>query len=924
MYRIHNSYNGEAAVIYFDQGLSKEGQNEGHYYIDQEVIAHWKGETAKHLEIYGQEVTKENFTKLVNKLHPKTDADLCVRRVENSRAGFDNVFSAPKSASILSALTQDPVLLESHQKGYTAAAEAIEKTIQSQANTQYGRFFDTTGNHIYAAFDHFLSRPTEMEVDGKVMLISDPQLHSHLYMPNITWHEENQRYQALEIRNIYQRATYFEAVYHSVFSHALSQAGYSIVRTPDRWEIRGADSRDLIDRFSNRTTHIEKIAKEQGIIDAKAKAELGAKTRKSKSSAKLSDQELYKHWKDRLTPAEFEALQQLKGGKFATDKPISPKDAIDLSLQHHLQRNSTVPKHKVLATALSYGYGTLLPNDVEQALAKKDDILSTEIETIPIITTREMVMLEDKVFDLTTKGKGQFKPLNEDYKPKHDFLNEQQLSAIDLILKDSRDFVTVLEGRAGVGKSTLMTEVRSGIHEGGSSLFAVSTTARTSHDVLRKKGFESDTISALLTNPKLQEKLTNSTLFIEEGGQVDLRKGLQLLQLANKHGGRVIVGGDTRQHGAIDAGNFLKSLKNAGVKTATVTENVRQKTEDYRKAVDKLGRGHTLEGYQALDKMGAIQEIPDHEKRFDEIAKEYVKSIKAKRSALIVSPTHFEIGLLTGRVREELKKEGRITGKERTFNTLKNLSLTDAKKKDLVSYQDNQVLRFTKNSKGGFKAGSHYEVLPFKENKDIKIRNLKTGDVHPLPNDLYDRYEVYRKTESDLAKGDLIKITCNSKSNEGSKINNGNRYTITGFTKSGDIKLGANRTIPKDIQHITTAYVETSYSSQGRDVQDTIVSMSELSFQAAGQEQFYVSVSRGTHTIKIMTDSKEELKKSIVRSSEEPTAREVADDHGRRLLQQKQRAHHKSLNEKLREHGKAKRQEKSPKRDIPGIKHERD
>jgi|GEM_PF-5382436 len=47
MYRIHNSYNGEAAVIYFDQGLSQERQEEDHYYIDQEIIAQWKGDTAK-------------------------------------------------------------------------------------------------------------------------------------------------------------------------------------------------------------------------------------------------------------------------------------------------------------------------------------------------------------------------------------------------------------------------------------------------------------------------------------------------------------------------------------------------------------------------------------------------------------------------------------------------------------------------------------------------------------------------------------------------------------------------------------------------------------------------------------------------------------------------------------------------------------
>ncbi|WP_170827417.1 hypothetical protein [Roseivirga sp. 4D4] len=71
MYRIHNSYKRKAVVIYFDQGLSKDGQKEDHYYVGQKIVAQREGETAKHLGVHDKQVTREVFAGLVNKKRPK-------------------------------------------------------------------------------------------------------------------------------------------------------------------------------------------------------------------------------------------------------------------------------------------------------------------------------------------------------------------------------------------------------------------------------------------------------------------------------------------------------------------------------------------------------------------------------------------------------------------------------------------------------------------------------------------------------------------------------------------------------------------------------------------------------------------------------------------------------------------------------------
>ncbi|MDN5215049.1 MobF family relaxase [Fulvivirgaceae bacterium BMA12] len=909
MLTINKSYNGESAVLYFKEGLSKEGN----YYLDGNVKAYWQGKTATSLGLHGKEVKKEDFSNLVHNIHPDTKEKLTVRNAENRRAGFDFTFSAPKSISVLHAITKDPAILEAHRSAYKAAMQEVEAEMQTQANTQSERGYENTGNIIYAPFDHFLGRPCEIQKNGKTLFISDPQLHTHCYMPNVTWSNQKQRYQALETGNIHRRAYYFETAYHAHLSKNLNEAGYQTQRTHERYEIQGV-SRSIIERFSNRTKLIDQVAKEKGITDPKAKSELAVKTRHSKSKAVSKDQ-LYGHWKERLSKAEFEALHNIKGNKKETLRPVSAKEAIDRSLEHHLERNSVVEQERVLAHALTLGYGNLLPQDVRKELNIRDNILRSEVNTITHITTLLMVRVEDKMIELSTKGKGKFPALNTNYKPKQDFLNEQQRKAIKDILT-SNDQVTILRGSAGVGKTSLLTEVKDGIAERGKSLFSVAPSSQASK-VLKQKGFEADTIAGLLHNPKLQEKLHNNVLLVDEAGMCGVKTMSELLVLTKKHNARLLLSGDTKQHSSPEYGDAMRILQDkAKLKTVTVQKIMRQKPQEYRKVVEKLAAGRTLEGYQTLNKIGAVKEIPEHEERLNKIADDYVGSVTKNRSALIVSPTHLEGEKINETVREKLRAKGRIQGKDRSFDILKNLSFTNSQKKDLVNYSENQVIRFVKNQKGGFKAGSHYEVLPDEKQKDISVRDLKSGEIFKLPHDNPEHYQVYQRAQVSIAKGDLIRLTNNSKTLENTKANNGTTYQIKGFTKTGNLRLDNGKTLPKDIYHFKHGYSETSHSSQGKTAQDVFVSMSDLSFAATNEQAFYVATSRGTHSVSIYTSDKKELKNAIARSGERITAREIADDYERQLLQRKQRAHHRTLNEKLKEHGRTQKREKQVTRDI--------
>lgn len=900
MLTITRSHNSVAATDYFTNGLSHEG-----YYLDGEIKAVWSGKTAERLKLNGKEVEKNVFSNLVSNINPNTQKRLTVRNVQNRRAGFDLTFSAVKSVSILHALTGDKDILRAHQKAIQKAMQAVEADAQTQANIGDKRVYQNTGNIIYSAFDHFTSRPNEISVNGKTEYISDPQLHTHCFIPNVTWNSGKNRFQALEIGNIHRLANYYEAIYHAHLSKELQRMGFTIERNETRYEIAGI-SRKLIDKFSNRSATIEQIAKEKNITDAKSKAKLGALSRNSKAKT-ISENELLKHWKNRLSEKELNDIQSLKHTPQAQEKPITVKEAVDRAIDHFEARQSAYQEKRVLAHALTLGYGHLLPDDVQKELNARENILRAEIDSVTYITTHEMVRAEERMIRLATKGKSSVSPIHRSYKFKQDFLNDQQQGAIQKLL-NSFDQVNILKGYAGVGKTSSLIEINEAVKAKGKKLIALAPSSQAVKQ-LTKKGFEANTIAGFLINEKKQEELRNNILLVDEAGMVGVKTMTQLLELGEKYNARTILSGDIAQHNSVEFGDALRILEEkAKLKTARIEKIVRQKPNEYKQAVELLAKGQTHKGYQALDKMGAIKEIPEHDKRIEAIADEYIKSMRAKKSALIISPTHNEGDMINNVVRHKLKQQGIIKGKEREFTTLKNLSFTDSQKQDEKLYNDTQVIRFINHQKGGYKAAKHYEVLSPKPNQPVQIKDIETGKVLPLPHQKPHNYHVYKKIKTRLAKGDSIRLTQNSETIENTKMNNGTIYKVEGFTRRGDLKLSNGKTLSKDNAHYKHAYCETSYSSQGKDCQHVYISMSDLSFGGASKEQFYVSVSRGREQATIFTSDRDALKSAIQKSNKRQTAQEIArkqEQHRRELLH-KQKLHEQSIGHRSERNEKSK------------------
>src|SRR5262249_51221606 len=144
-----------------------------------------------------------------------------------------------------------------------------------------------------------------------------------------------------------------------------------------------------------------------------------------------------------------------------------------------------------------------------------------------------------------------------------------------------------------------------------------------------------DTVAKLLMSRKMQEGLKGNVLWVDEAGQVCAADMVRLFEVAAREGARVILTGDALQHGSVNRGDAMYCLeKYSGLKVATLTEIIRQQNADYRKAVEALSRGKTQEGFERLDKLGSIIEMPDKEAREAALAADYVEALAQGRTIL--------------------------------------------------------------------------------------------------------------------------------------------------------------------------------------------------------------------------------------------------------------------------------------------------
>ncbi|HLP78473.1 MAG TPA: MobF family relaxase, partial [Candidatus Paceibacterota bacterium] len=300
--QIHNSESADQVEKYLRAKCSLEA-----YYStnEQEVVGDWGGLGSEMLGLKGR-VTDEAFGRLVHNLHPQTGEQLTDRMRKDRRPGFDVVFNVPKSVSLVYAYTKDERIIRALREVVAEVRDLAQEqaAVRIRAGNKNRDEDRVTKWLISAEHIHLTARPE----DG----YSDPHLHVHLYIPNVSWDAEEKKFKALQMGRIHQMAADLEKLATKRMAEKLEEIGFKIIPTEHAYEIEGFN-RELVEKFSRRTMTIEATAERLGITDPAKKAKLAALTRENKiKDVKFSDFEPI--WWGSLLPEEekpFKAAQTL-------------------------------------------------------------------------------------------------------------------------------------------------------------------------------------------------------------------------------------------------------------------------------------------------------------------------------------------------------------------------------------------------------------------------------------------------------------------------------------------------------------------------------------------------------------------------------------------------------------------------------------
>ena len=214
------------------------------------------------------------------------------------------------------------------------------------------------------------------------------------------------------------------------------------------------------------------------------------------------------------------------------------------------------------------------------------------------------------------------------------------------------------------------------------------------------------------------------------------------------------------------------------------------------------------------------------------------------------------------------------------------MNLTESQRRDAIYYNLGHMVEFHRRARGGFKSGERWEVGRCSSQSVVVVRD---GQAKILPLAQAKSFNVYTQEEVSVAAGDTLRITKNFRVGT-SRFRNNELCTVTAINREsitvGDgrvIRPGARR--PTNRQtcfrwlaacatqrsgplHLDQGVAVTSHASQGKTVDQVIVSVPVAAFSQTNEAQFYVSMSRARHAVHLYTDSKAALKEAVMRPSE--------------------------------------------------------
>jgi conjugative relaxase-like TrwC/TraI family protein len=908
MMTISKALSAGQAETYYQQDYTNKTED---YYTEKgELKGVWSGRLAQEWELTG-DLTSEQYARLVAGQDPHTGEQL-IRSVparesvnnfgeeittSEHRAGWDATFSAPKSVSLAALVGDDERVRVAHRESVNKALEAIEEYVQARGGGSKPAI--TSGKMIAAQFEHTAARP-----DHETGYAA-PQLHTHVVIMNMTETEDGQ-IRSVQPLELFRSQQYATAIYRTHLADKIQALGYEIevdARTGAP-EIKGF-SKQYLQESSPRREEVRKEAREikerlerEGAI-VKEGAGLNQAAAHANRASKRYDHAHMRHralemdarYRSQAALAVEQARKRVVGLELSQDQiQTRAREAVTFARDNAMEREAVADLRKITADALRRNLGLTTYDAVMTELhqrVERGEFIEVMREHGPRqATTRRMVEMEESNLQrVLTKSSTPTQILMHQSPSTIDTvaenrqlrLKENQRTALQQILT-CRDQIFGLQGRAGTGKTTVLSALREVAEQEGYEVRGFAPTTRATKQ-LAESGIKSETLQKFISRREEAPANHNRLFVVDESSLAstrNLHKFFSRLEAQDK----VLLVGDSRQHQAVEAGTPFEQFQKHGMTTVKLNEIVRQRKPDLKRTVEKLSAREMRAAIDNLEREGRMVEIAAAKERLSSIASAYCES---PENTLVVSPRNRERVQLNSLIHRQLQRDGRIGQTDHQMTIYVNRQdMTGTERTFANAYRPGEdIIRYNRASKVyGVKVGD-YALVTAKNHaeNEITVRFENGRELTYRPQRL-SGVSVYHEAQREFAEGDRIQFRAPLTEK---RIANGELATIT---KIGDeelsVKLDSGREVSFEQQrfrHIDHGYAVTSHSSQGTTVDRVLINADTRESEMLLNDRMgYVAVSRAREDAIIYTNSIEELRSALDRRVDKETALEAMSE----------------------------------------------
>jgi conjugative relaxase-like TrwC/TraI family protein len=669
-------------------------------------------------------------------------------RLTDRVKGYDLTFSAPKSVSVVWALSDEGrrVAIEEVQaEAVRSALAMIERHACVSRRGRGGRHAEAVPMTA-AVFPHGEARPAE-HIDGQVS--GDPQLHTHAVVLNLAPRVDG-TVGTLDGRRLFAWKMAAGAVYHLALSNGLQRLGFDIIGIGKNgvFEVAGP-SHDILEYFSARRAEVEAELRQVGVTSAAAPA-LAAAVTKTSRRVKTSRQNRDRHdqWRRQAAERGLDA-EQVVAEAFSGRNAVRVTDAAEQLrgvLPAQLTQTQSVFERRELIAATAaalVGTGATVgdANRVADDLVHAGAIVELSADNVGEMrySTPEMIRLERDILQLaqTLSARSLAAPdtLLRDQLVVERRLSAEQADAVSAAT--SSVALAVIEGAAGTGKTTSLRPIVEAHRAAGYRVIGSATAWRIASQLRDDLGIEARATESWLARAAAgQPFLDGQTLLIvDEAGQLSSRQMHAILAAVELAGAKIVLTGDRRQLQPIEAGGALSIVARA-IDVARINRVVRQREDWARQATMALADGDVESALRAYADRGRVHMISGRRAAVAALV-DIWEAADASSKPLVLARTNGDVFEINAEIRARLRDRSALHGPEFVIQAVG----PSGHAQQLHLAVGDEVRFLSRNDELGVVNGTCASVTDVRQTEtgDVGIHaRVGSSDIHFTPKDIAD------------------------------------------------------------------------------------------------------------------------------------------------------------------------------------------